>query len=340
MSNELTVSIPKQLNFKNAMELSRRIEALPREGRVLFDFGDMNFVGPFAFVLISARVRDLVQEMPPESVFVKNHTKHSYHGHMGFFKAFGVDFGNAPGGAKGSGTYLPITIEKVVDLQRAAAQVKLPVGEVVEGKARRLATILAGKEDGEIIETFTYSLCEIIRNVAEHSQSKALQYCAQYWPSQDRAEIAILDRGVGICETLSKNPFLKIESEQHALNLSLLPGISGKCFKGAKQKQTSEWQNSGYGLYMTSRMCRHGGNFFLGSHSTSVALAGDSKFHFPFGFRGTIARLVFRPSALGKIKKVLAQFDSEGRSIAKKLDGTSVSGESASRMIRTDFSES
>jgi len=257
---------------------------------------------------------------------------------MGFFKAFGVDFGNPPGGAKGSGSYLPITIEQVIDIQRDAVQGGVPIGQIVEDKARRLATVLASKGGREIVETFTYSLCEIIRNVAEHSESKSLQYCAQYWPSQDRAEIAILDNGIGIYKTLHKNPLLKIESDQHALDLSLLPGVSGKC-KGNNHSPAGGWHNSGYGLYMTSRMCRHGGNFFLGSHSASIFLAGEKKQRYNFQFPGTVARLVFRPSALGQIQKVLTKFDLEGRAVAKIIEGTIVTALSASRMLRSDFKE-
>lgn len=339
MQNKIIIKVPKRLDFATTIKFGRQIDELPLDSKFIFDFDEMNFVGPFGFVMIAARVRDLALRMPQGSVSVKNYQQHSYHAHMGFFRAFGVDFGDAPGEATGSGNYLPITVVNVRDIQGEAVQSGYAIGEVVDQEARRLANVLASRSKGELVDVFTYCLCEIIRNVAEHSNSKIVQFCAQYCPSQDRAEIVILDRGDGIAKTLRNNCSLGIEDERHALNLSLLPGISGKSHNGTKQTSKYGWHNSGYGLYMTSRMCRHGGSFFIGSHTSALALSAKTKTYFDFQFSGTVVRMVFRPSALGKIQEALARYNKEGMEIAKTIDGAVVCASSASRMIASDFEE-
>lgn len=342
---EEIIPVPSKLGFDETLDFARLIQAQPRDIRIIFDFGSMGHIEPFAFVMISAVVSDLVNSMPSGSVYAKNYESHTYHAHMGFFKAFNLDFGNAPGEAKGGPRYIPITIQDVVAIQRDAVLGGEAVGQVVNGHALGLARVLAHEENGDLVETFRYSLCEIIRNVAEHSKSQNVVFCAQYWPTKDRAEIAILDRGIGIYETLKCNPHLNVESQQHALNLSLLPGVSGKSFQGARRSPNSKfpdkkyWENSGYGLYMTSRMCRSEGSFFIGSHDSAVFLCGGEKRYPTFDFPGTTVRMVFKPSSIGKIKDVLQHFDVEGREIAKAIRGTVIGASAASRMLTSDFTE-
>lgn len=341
---EETILVPSRLGFTETLEFARLIQKQPHELKIIFDFSGMGHIEPFAFVMISAVVNNLVRAMPRGSVYARNHQSHTYPAHMGFFKAFGLDFGNAPGEAGGGLRYLPITIIDVMSMQREAVLGGEAIGKVVDGHALRLAKVLAHEEQGDLVETFRYSLCEIIRNVAEHSKSANVVFCAQYWPTKDRAEIAILDHGVGIYETLRCNPHLSIENQQHAVNLSLLPGVSGKSYRGAKQRPNMSqdkryWQNSGYGLYMTGRMCRSDGSFFIGSHDSAVFLRGDEKHYPKFEFPGTVVRMVFRPSAIGKLKDALQSFDAEGREIARTIQGTVIGASAASRMLTSDFTE-
>ena len=200
-----------------------------------------------------------------------------------------------------------------------------------------MAQILVQKNDPEVIDILTYSIREILRNVLEHSQSPVLEYCAQYWPSQDRVEIAILDRGIGIHKSLSFNPYLKLEDEQHALNLSLLPGVSGKAYQGSVTTNDGEWANSGYGLFMAHRLCSLEGVFFLGSKSASLRLEGNKKERLPFNFSGTAVCMVFRPSRIGNVSQALKTFEKEGAEIARTIAGTVLDASTASKMLSRDF---
>src|SRR5690554_3868698 len=164
---------------------------------------------------------------------------------MGFFRAFGLKFGNEPGEAVGSITYLPLTILPVKELQEEAIKSYDHVGNIIESRSERIARILTRQEKGDLVDTLTFSIREILRNVVEHSGSEIIEYCAQYWPSKNLVELAVLDTGYGIMQGLSSNPHLNIKDERDALHLALLPGVSGKMYKGVKRSEehTSELQS-------------------------------------------------------------------------------------------------
>ncbi|WP_092949868.1 hypothetical protein [Roseateles sp. YR242] len=94
----------------------------------------------------------------------------TYAAHMGFFRSFDLAYGNAPGQAKGSENYLPITIFDSREVEREAFEQGIEVGNA-----------------------------------------------------------------------------------------------------------TGNWANSGFGLYMTNRICRNGGNFFIASGATSMLLTRGGK---------------------------------------------------------------
>ena len=164
-----------------------------------------------------------------------------------------------------------------------------------------------------------------------------MEWCAQYWPRYDKVEIAILDRGVGIRSTLATNPILSVKNDRNALDLALLPGISRNVYPGSRQTEKNVWQNSGFGLYMTSRLCREGGDFFIGSGDCGVFLKSGQKSWFPFGFNGTAVRMVLRPSRIGNLAKALRKFSDDGEKIAKEIKIKLPEASTASRMVRTDF---
>lgn len=336
-----TILVPDELDLDNSLIFSNKIKMIDRTKREYhFNFCRLKHTCPFGLLLTAATIGDFVMEVKKNgaSVFAANYDNLSYQAHMGFFKSFGLNFGNEPGEAKGSPNYLPITILSVDDLKKEALDKMIPVGEVIEKKCNKLSQILLQihNEDDSTIFSLTYILREIMRNVVEHSKSETLSYCAQYWPTQDRAEIAIMDKGVGICNTLRRNPHLKITDDFNALTLSLMPGISGKSYKGIKLPK-GEWTNTGYGLYMVSRICRNYGNFFIGSCNAGIYLGNKNKEKNDFNFGGTIVRLVINPSKIKDMKKVLEEYREEGKVIAKDIEGAITIPSVASMMLTEDF---
>ncbi|WP_204807545.1 hypothetical protein [Aeromonas veronii] len=334
----ITVKIPQNLSLKNALNFCNRLWDLKHSEEYMFDFINLGLVEPFTMAYVANEMKRF-RETKPESKFSAcNHQSKSYAAHMGFFRAFGLKFGNEPGEASGSSTYLPLTILQVKELQEEANIAYDHVGNIIESKSERIARILTRQESGDLVDTLTFSIREILRNVVEHSGSEIIEYCAQYWPSKNLVEFAVLDTGHGIMHGLSANPFLNMKDERDALHLALLPGVSGKMYKGVKRRKNDEWQNSGFGLYMTSRICRNGGDFFIASNDRSVFLDSRSKKDLECRYKGVALRLRINTSNISTYSDMLARYRDEGFAAAKKFSGQdAIEPSVASTMLARDF---
>lgn len=330
--------LPQRFSLGDVVDFCNIISNLEETDRLVLNFKEMKYTPPFAMLFLSTTIGQYKKDHPEVKIIGKNYQHLDYAGHMGFFKLVGVEFGKEPGEAAGSETYLPITSLSVQELKKEAAKNMQHPGELIEKHANRISQILTQQDKGDLVDTLTYSIREICRNVIEHSNSEVLSYCAQYWSSKHRVEVAIIDTGIGIRSTLSANPHLKITNDKDALNLSLMPGISGKMFKGIKDNTNDEWKNSGYGLYMTNRLCRNGGSFFICSGDSGLELKEKSKKYFNTLFCGTAIRLGFDTRRIETISKALEKYNKEGIKIAKRLKGlTNIGASTASRMLLTDF---
>ena len=302
----------------------------------ILDFEALEWVEPFGMLWVSGEIQRHSNQ--GTRFLAKNFTVNSYAAHMGFFQALGMNYGKLPGEVTGNLNYVPITILKVDELTKEARQQFKEIGKIVEKRSEQLSKLLTRQEKGDLVDMLTYAFQEIIRNVIEHSRSKTIQYCAQYWPTKQLVEIAILDTGVGIKASLSENPYLCVESDREALNLSLMPGISGKTYKGKPVDPYDVWQNSGFGLYITSRLCGNGGSFFICSGNTGLLLDDSGRTYFTASFQGTALRLQLRTSRTETLKQSLKSFLKEGDEIAKSYSGNNrLTASKASRMLSADF---
>jgi hypothetical protein len=257
-----------------------------------------------------------------------------YAAHMGFFRAFGPSYGKEPGEATGSSRYLPLTCLTREDVDRSAKQQLTYWQQVVEDKARRLAKILLQKESGEEVDTVTYALRELLRNVFEHSGADELWFCGQYWPTRDTVELAVLDEGKGIRQGLAQNPYLDITTDYDALKCALLPGVSGTVFQGRRAPRDDPWANSGYGLYMTSQLCRGAGAFRICSGSACLTLDDSTSIRMPGTFDGTAICMRYMPSKIEHLTATLGELSREGERIARAFRGANISPSAASKFLR------
>lgn len=279
------------------------------------------------------------RELRPDAEFRASNFEHNtYAAHMGFFQAFGLDYGKHPGEAAGSTTYAPVTRMPIAELRVEANRTGRPVGAIIEPRAMVLAGVLARSKRGPLYETLEYALREILRNAAEHSESDSVEFYAQHWPSRERVEIAILDTGIGIRAALAQNPHLGIESDVDALRLAVMPGISGKAFEGKPAGDHYDpYAHSGYGLYMTMRLARSAGSLFVASGSAGLMLAENREREARAIFPGTAMRIVFRTGNLGALSQELSTFRRDGQRIARELGGAVVTASLASSMLARDF---
>ncbi|PHR58140.1 MAG: hypothetical protein COA44_04355 [Arcobacter sp.] len=331
------IKLPQNLSLKQAINFCNRLWSLEKGDSYEFDFGRLQFIEPFTMAYVANELKRFSIENLGACT-ATNFQDKTYAAHMGFFKAFGLEHGNEPGEAKGSSTYIPLTILEVSEIQREADLQGVNIGDILEDKSKLIAQILTREKRGDLVDTLTFSMREIMRNIVEHSESEIIEYCAQYWPTKNLVEVAILDTGIGIQKGLSKNPYLDINSERDALLLALQPGISGKMYKGIPERKNDAWQNSGYGLYMTNRICRNGGDFLIISNDSSIFLHGKNKDSITCNYKGTALRLRIDTSKITKCSSMLMKYHNEGESIAKKDSGAdAITPSIASTRLTRDF---
>ena len=334
----LRVRVPQNLSLRETLNFCGRLWALHEAEEITFDFARMGRVEPFTMTLLAAELKRFRASRPHTRFRAENHRENTYPAHMGFFQAFGLHHGNRPGEAAGSANYLPLTYLDVEAIRTQAAEAYEHIGDALDRESGQLARVLTREEGGALVDTLTFSMREILRNVVEHSSSPQLAYCAQYWPTRNRVEIAVLDTGMGVRTSLSANPHLTIDSDRTAVQLALMPSISGKTYRGVRRRANDHWQNSGYGLYMTSRLCRNGGDFFIASGSSGILLQQGSKTDYACDIPGTALRLVLDTRRIGDLHPRLENFRTEGYAIAQRNAGPdALSPSSASTMLARDF---
>ena len=269
--------------------------------------------------------------------------KNSYASVMAFYKSFGLEYGWEPGEAAGNSRYIPITRLKTERFYTIAREGEGVVGLAVEAESQRIARVLTQKKAGDLVDTLTYSLREIFRNVVEHSGADCIWYAAQYWPTKNKVEIGILDEGVGIRAALSKNAKYAAVDDHNALHLALQPGVSGVARAERDHPQASDdpWANSGYGLYMTSAICQRGGCFAIASGRKALFLENDSVEFQDTVYSGTAIRMVLDTSQVENLTKTLDKIRRAGEKLARTgSNGGNLSASMISRMLaRTEVDE-
>ncbi len=334
------INFPNDCSEKSVFRFCSKLDDLSSESHVIIDFSSMGRIEPFMMLYLAYFIWDYRQRTKDQRLTARGHKEKTYAAHMGFFKAAGLSFGNEPGEAPGSAQYIPLTILRTEEITDEAATNFTEAQQVVENRAGDLARILTRNKEGDLLDALTYSVREIIRNVIEHSESEFVAYCGQYWPMYDKVEIAIIDGGMGLENSLRQNPYISVTDNSEALQLALMPAISSKTYKGVRSRKDDPWQNSGYGLYMTSRLCRLGGNFLIVSGDHAIRLDEVGKTHIDLGhfYEGTAIRMVLDTSRLGTLSSMMEGFRKEGYEIAKEFKGAGTyKASTASQMLSKDF---
>lgn len=337
----MNIQIPRSLNLIDTIRFVDHIFSLPVEAKYDFDFQQLRWIEPFSLLYLSFCINAFVKLRSESEIFASNYNATdacNYAGHMGFFKSFGLNAGKFPGEACGSMSYIPIEIFNIQQWQEEANKQRKYIGEIIESHSRELAQVLTRQKKGDLIDTLEFTLREIIRNVAEHSGAPQVGFAAQFWPTKQLVELAILDSGMGFKESLSDNPYLDKEmTDSAALTYALLPGISGKMYKGKPKDPYDEWQNSGFGLYMASEICRHGGSFFACSGGAGTLLRGTTKRNFDIKVPCTAIRLRLATKMIQPTAKSLTTYHTKGEKVAKEIYGANISASVASTMLTRDF---
>lgn len=331
------ISMPSRLDYSAIFRFAHELDYYCEHDRLVVDMPEGITFSPFAILFLGSKIRKFKKVAQRCEFIFNGWENYEYLSHMGFFDLCGFNHGRAVGEARGSENYLPITEITRDSLFEKDSDKWEEIPDLIQRQADRSALVLARdklKNKG-FYDVLSYSIREIFRNVFEHSGSSSLFFCAQYWPKSNKVEFAVSDFGVGIRNGLATNPNFRFKTDKQAIEYSLLPSVSGKTHL---PRLSSTWFNSGYGLYMTQRLARNGGNFLIASGDDAVFLTKKTKLNFKTHFSGTALKVNFAVSEIGSVQDMLAQYRKEGFEEAKKISGTGNRPPSAmSMLLRRDF---
>lgn len=294
---------------------------------------------PFGMLLLGSAIRCFARIRRKNRTI--NYLKKSYLGTMGFYKfCFPCcRIGKAPGEASGSESYIPITCIKIEELRNECMARGLfwEDGDLIEDKANQLASILS-RNSSELLKLLTYLIREMLRNIPEHAETGEMWICAQYWKGSGIAEIAILDEGIGVFKSITKNPSHKqyIDTNQKALQWAVQAGISQALAPSSKQKINRPWANSGYGLYVSSRLCsKLKGSFIVASGRDFYELRESGPRLGKTFCPGTAIRMRLPIENIQKFDEMVRAINIDGENVAKDIRGAFKSSSLPSKGLMT-----
>jgi hypothetical protein len=326
------VVLPARVDCLSALRVVDAILETAEPGDVVVDFGRQPVLDPFGMLVITCVLRSLRET--GVKFQLRNVDRHSYAAHIGFLAQFDELYAVSADGVRENERYIAIRTITRQELETAANATRAAyMGDVIEGFSYRLARLLTQEHAGVLVDALSYCLREVIRNSYEHSGADEILVCAQYRPTANRVDLAFADRGVGVLKTLRRNRRVEVESHIDALKVALMPGISGS--PASRWDKDNPWANSGYGLFMTHRICREGGVFTMCSGDALLQLSGGRKMERTIAQVGTVVGMTVMLDLLAKLDKPrLSEMAAEGSKIAKTLKGANVTASAASVNLR------
>lgn len=316
-----------ELGTLEAIKIAKDLGDLEINEPIVFNT-KLKWVRPFGMLVgVTAikQLRDKYKDIPFSLSNDESKQGSSYACHMGFFRAISekLNIGKMPGEATGNENYIPITELDLHQIHRDEIDAGnfIQMGDAVEKESLRLAQILSRKNK-ELCVLLTYLIREMLRNIPEHSESNKALICGQYW-ADNTAEIAIIDEGIGIKNSLQKNSKHRqyIETDEDALQWSLKAGISQAFQPSQKNKEDEIWSNSGFGLYMVSQICKElNGSFGLasGGKYISVNLLGQITIT-DTCIKGTAVKITISTDRVINSKKLIDEIANRGEEEAKMV---------------------
>lgn len=322
----MKINVPS-LSTYNALIFCRELPHAASSGPYYFDVSSVTNYEPFPMLMASAAIRQFCRarelgagECQLRYIEDRNFT---YACHMGFFQAAGFPYGKAPGEASGSTTYIPVTRLSIQDMKQEYFSVGryLDIGEIIEEKSLGLAQILS-QGNVELRNLLQYIIREAIRNIPEHAEADDVWICGQYWRNRGEAEIAILDEGIGIFNSLTKNRIHRayIKNNRESLEWAIRPGVSTAFSPSRGQVSRDVWANSGFGLYMISEICRStGGGMTLASGSDCIRILRNNNSISATNLQGTALGIRIRTTGIDNAQAIIDAAASSGRREANEI---------------------
>lgn len=319
----------KKMNLKEIFKLSKEMDLnIPNdETEVTFDFSDVRKFDPLPMLLTGSIIRRYISNHANMNFDItwSNKVGKSYAGTMGFYKYISenIEIGKNTGEAKGNNNYIPITQIDFNELKKIEHENNnfIPLGKIIEKESKRLSEIVS-RGNIEFHKMLTYLIREIMRNTQEHADTDKLWICGQYWKSYNLAEIAILDEGIGIFQSLTRSVSHQryISNNIDALKWSLKAGISDAFSPSYNPKNDDTWSNSGFGLFMVSEICKSlNGSFCLISYDNYILVENNQLIVGDTSFEGTAIRISVPCYKVENAKEIISNISSKGEEQSKLI---------------------
>lgn len=343
---QTTIDVPLHLTVPSLLRWSEQLWIPGNEVDIEINFSGSRFFTPFSMVFLVQQIEGYYKNNPAARLRYTNLEQCEWASNMNLF----ATLQNLRGGSDDSSNirvidsnsikYLPLTTLDTAEFKKQNGRGLDEINEAVDAESTRLTKALTQLGSGSAFDTIQYSLREIMRNVFEHSGAKSLRYCAQFYPRNRVAELIVADNGWGIHSSITGNPNYKDLPPREAIHLACMPGVSGNAAALRERVPTNPWRNTGYGLYMTSRLCRNNGDFMIVSSNRVLSLTEIRKNNFPItNCYGTVIRLHLNLQDPSSLRDKLATYAAEGRRIAEDIYGAKVlDASAASQLLRRDFS--
>ena len=312
------IRLPRKLDTPKAFIFINYAKMYLNEDIIYIDFKLLDFAYTFAILYIGVELQEIVSYRISKGLktnaknYLNGRNVLSYLQHIGFYKFIGLDIGYEPGEATGSNTYTPITIFKREDFE---IQGELDYSNI-EKCSRYLTKIVLNNPNPAINHPMTYCFRELIRNVFEHSQANSCFLCAQKWMDKT-TEIAVIDKGRGIRNSLEEK--YEFEDNYKALRKAIMPGITRN---EISEHREDGYHNTGYGLYVLSRLSLLTGHFYLCSGENAIhgTRLGYRKLEQEFNGTAICLRMV-KPEGIA-VRELLNRIVAKGEEISKEKGRT------------------
>lgn len=323
-----TIFFPERFDRDTLTPFFEQLEFHQDTPDVCVDCSTLRYSYPTAMLVAGSKLRKWITNRQQKKL---NTTKsghnspnsvHSYLMHLGFFDFILMGGGNQVGQARGSSAYLPIT--RIVKPAFDASSEELQIWyDKIMSSVRGLARVVSGTvEDTEENRLYNYALREIIRNVFEHSEATECYVCGQRWWN-GKVEIAVIDEGVGIANSLKRSH--RVPSDNEALAMAIKPGVSRT--SNINQAQNI-YDNSGFGLYVLSQLATSFGWYVLGSGTARLVGHANNSSQEALNFSGTYfgMQLHRAPQQFSQLLNDIissGEAEAEASGISKKASGMS-----------------
>lgn len=323
MSEKVTLIAPPLDSFEEIARFCRTLSETEWQKRVIFDFTKNRRFLPFGMVMVGSAIREFKKDWEGITECRIVGADNPYARHMRFFELCGFPLPRRYGLAKGSSTYIPITQVRAAEIKRRALEASSAIGEVVEEEAAKMARVVAQEAGDDIIEVLTFCMREIFRNAIEHGDASWVRFAGQYWPTMGRAEICVVDNGIGIRKSLNCNPQISASTDSEAIRMAKMPGISGKAWQQSRRRKNDEWRNSGFGLYMTNRICRDFGRLGIITGNIAQESLSNSFCEIESQWAGTAVRISLETNKIARSRPDFEKYAAEGEIESKSIAGAS-----------------